>query len=398
MKKQISIRTFAVCCVAALLIGVLLTAVGIWLRLGNPGNLAEAAKFAKAYEILENQYVGQADMNRAADNAYRIMVESIGDRWSYYMTAEEYDRYLQIQNNAYNGIGIVITTEDGGLPLITKVYKNSPAMEAGVLPGEYIKTMDGDPLGGIDSAEFKALISGKNGEEFTLELVGEDGVSRTVDLRAREIFTDPVEYEMLEGGIAYIKIANFERSSSERTITALNELIDQGAKAVVFDVRNNYGGLLNELTSLLDHLLPEGDLFVSLNKQGDEIVSVSDSQCLELPMAVLINENTVSAAEFFAAALSEYEAAFTVGEATTGKSRSQVNISLPDGSVIHLSTKSYLTPKRKDLAREGGLSPDIVVSLDEDTKLLLEMGELALSDDSQLQAAVDKLFQSAVQK
>ena len=134
---------------------------------------------------------------------------------------------------------------------------------------------------------------------------------------------------------------------------------------------------MTELLKALDHILPEGDLFVSVTKSGKEKVSTSDASCVKLPMAVLINANTYSAAEYFAAALKEYNWATVVGSATTGKGRSQTTIELSDGSAVHISSRKYLTPTRVDLAQTGGITPDVVV----------DMGDTG--DDMQLYKAID---------
>ena len=156
-------------------------------------------------------------------------------------------------------------------------------------------------------------------------------------------------------------------------------------------MRNNHGGLLSELLKALDHLLPEGDMFVSVNEQGEETVKKSDADCVEIPMTVLVNENSYSAAEFFAAALSEYDLSSLVGTHTTGKARSQVNIVLRDGSAVHISTNSYLTPKRVDLSEKGGLAPDISVSLSKEEEAKLVSGLLEHDKDPQLIAALDEI-------
>lgn len=128
-------------------------------------------------------------------------------------------------------------------------------------------------------------------------------------------------------------------------------------------MRSNPGGLVSELTALLDYLLPSGTIFISVDKDGNETATESDSVCLDMPMAVLVNEYSYSAAEFFAAALQEYNWADIIGAQTTGKSRSQQTIELSDGSAIHVSTARYLTPMRVDLAEQGGIVPDQIVAL-----------------------------------
>ena len=167
---------------------------------------------------------------------------------------------------------------------------------------------------------------------------------------------------MLDNHVGYVKINNFESGSGTGAVQAVDQLLADGAQSLVFDVRGNPGGMLSELITILDHLLPEGDVFVSVDKSGKEDVTRSDNVCVKVPMVVLVNGNSYSAAEYFAAALREYHWATIVGENTTGKGRSQTTIVLDDGSAVHISSKKYLTPNRVDLSEQGGLVPDVVVA------------------------------------
>ena len=182
---------------------------------------------------------------------------------------------------------------------------------------------------------------------------------------------------MLTDDTGYVVITNFHEGAGTETVEEVEKLLEQGAEKLIFDVRNNPGGYVHEMVYALDYLLPEGPLFRSVNYNGAESVDESDADCLDLPMAVLINGNTYSAAEFFAAALSEYDWAVTVGEPTCGKGYYQTTIQLGDGSAVQLSTGAYTTPNGVNLTEVGGLKPDVpvdpaqaVVSLAEDPQIL----------------------------
>lgn len=380
-------------CVLCALAGGAAVFAAVSIYLGGVGSLPVAAKFTSAYNTIDREFIGEANMDEVMDITYRAMVESLNDRWSFYMDQEEYAKYLEDQNNSYRGIGITVTNKDEGYPLIEVVTKNSPAQEAGLEPGERISELDGEDLYSLTSTEVSSMIKSKGYREFTLTILSEDGGERTVTLAAREIFTDPVEYEMLDGDIAYIKLADFDSGCAKSCIAAIDELMEQGAKGIILDVRNNPGGFVHELTKLLDYLLPEGEIFVSVERDGSEKVTSSDASCIDLPMTVLVNGNSYSAAELFAALLKEYGAASLVGEPTTGKNRAQQNFPLPDGSVLHMSSSGFLTPKRVDLVEQGGLVPDYRLELDDDERDLLRKNNLAHEDDEQLQKAVDVLFE-----
>ena len=200
---------------------------------------------------------------------------------------------------------------------------------------------------------------------------------------------------MLEGNIGLVTIVNFDTRCADETIAAMESLLEQGAQQLIFDVRFNPGGYVHELVKVLDFILPEGELFRSVDYKGNEDVETSDAKCLtDIPMAVLINGDSYSAAEFFAAALREYDYAVIVGENTTGKGYFQQTYSLKDGSAVGLSVGKYYTPKGKSLAEEGGLVPDVVVEVDNETASAIYSGILDPVEDPQILAAIDALKNS----
>lgn len=289
------------------------------------------------------------------------------------MTAEEYKQYQQVQSNQYSGIGVTLQKDERGW-LIVNVEEDSPAAKAGIEANTYLAFVNGIDVSQMESTEIAAMMR-EDPENITVETEDMDGVRHSYTVVIEVIYSNPVSYEMKDEKIGYIQIENFDETCAEKTIEAIEALIAQEAVALVFDVRNNGGGFVNELCDLLDYLLPEGDIFVSVDMKGKEKVTQSDKSCVDLPMAVLVNENSYSAAEFFAAALREYDAATVVGWQTSGKNRSQTNVILVDGSAVHISSKRYLTPNRVDLTEQGGLTPDIT----------LEYGE----NDAQLEAALE---------
>ncbi len=391
MKKRFSAAALIMACVGSFILA-LLCIIGVFaVRFGGLDSLPYAAKFASVYNAIENAYVGDADMEDVSNAAYSAMVQDTKDRWSYYMTAEQYVEYKQYRDNSYTGIGVTIEKDEAsGLYKIVTVAADSPALRAGVKIGDIIAAINGNSLSGMSSDDIKKQIGNIKGD-FELTLRGEDSVERSVTISTEVVYTKPVSFEMLENNVGYIQIKNFESDSGDEINSAVDELVKDGAKGIIFDVRNNPGGLLSELMKALDHILPEGDIFVSVDKAGNGTVKTSDAACVKLPMAVLVNENSYSAAEFFGAALSEYNWATLVGTHTTGKARSQINIELSDGSAVHLSTNSYLTPKRVDLAKTGGLKPDIEVNLDNKDEANLISGLLEHDKDEQLISAIGRI-------
>ena len=347
--------------------------------IGSKQYFDDAKAYVEIEKIINENYIGSVDDDTLFNAAASAMVRSIDDKWSYYMSPEEYAAYKLTSSNEYAGIGISVKQNDSGDFEIFSVDSGTPAEAAGLTAGQLIVSVDGQPAADMTLSEMQELIRSKLNKDFPMVVSDKKGNEVSVTVACEIIYKDPVSSRMLDGNIGYIKIANFEAGSSEGTINAIERLVAEGATSFIFDVRNNPGGLLSELVSLLDYLLPDGDLFISVDKQGNETVKTSDKICLSSKMAVLVNANTYSAAEFFAAALQEYDWATIVGEHTTGKARSQITLELSNGGAVHISTHKYLTPDRVDLSEVGGIKPDIeAVNTNEDPQIQLNAAINAL--------------------
>ena len=224
----------------------------------------------------------------------------------------------------------------------------------------------------------------------SLEVEGTDGARRTVEVTRQEIHGVTATWTMTENQVGLVTILNFYAGTADLVKQGVAALQEEGAQALVFDLRNNPGGYVTELTEILDYLLPEGNIFISRTNDGEEVTYTSDASCVDLPMAVLVNANSYSAAEFFAAQLRESVGAPVVGEQTSGKGYSQILFDLPDGSAIGLSTARYYTGKGVSLIGTG-LTPDTEVTLSEEDQQRLLVGELTPAEDAQFQAAVAAL-------
>jgi carboxyl-terminal processing protease len=359
---------------------------------GSPANLLRGAKLTQALHVIDSQFVERADMDAVADNAIRGMVAGLDDRWSYYMTSAEYEAYRLSSANQYRGIGVTAAACPQGI-LLADVTADTPAYAAGLLPEEILTAIDGESIAGWTTEQFREKLLSYGEESFTLTVLGADGSSREVRLSTAAVFSSPVAWELLDSGAGYIRLKNFSSGCAAGAMEAIDALTAQGATALIFDVRYNGGGYVDEMTRLLDYLLPEGEIFASAARSGKTTTVASDARQVELPMAVLVNGGTYSAAEFFAEQLREYGAAAVVGEPTTGKSRSQTTYSLFDGSAVHLSHEAYLTVEGRDLAAEGGIVPDVTVELTDEEAALLYYGRLARADDRQLAAALTAVVQ-----
>lgn len=347
-------------------------------------------KLDRLENLIQERYIGEADGEAMEDAAAAAMVKATGDRWSYYIPASQYEAHKEQSENAYVGIGITIQqAEDGSGFLIVMVNQNGPAQEAGVQVNDLLIAVEDQDVREMTADQVRELIRGEAGTKVSLTVMRQ-GEHQTLAVERRRIESAVATGQMLTDGIGLVKISNFDERCASESIAAIQKLQQEGAKKIIFDVRNNPGGYAEELVKLLDYLLPEGDLFRSVSYDGTEKVDTSDADCLDMPMAVLINGSSYSAAEFFAAALQEYQAATIVGEPTVGKGVYQTTISLGDGSAVALSTGKYFTPKGNSLT-DVGVIPDVRVDVDEETAEKIYYGTLGYADDLQIQAAIQVL-------
>ena len=349
----------------------------------------EYSKLSELKALVDEKFIGQIDWKVAEDNAAAGMIAGLGDRWSYYMSAENYESYLEQMANAYVGVGITVTQREDGYLDILEVTKGSPADGAGMEPGSVVIRVGEQDISEIGMDAATRLIKGEEGTEVTLTVrFGYEEREYTMTRARFEVTV--ASGQMLTDGIGLVTIENFDGRCADETIAAIESLLEQGATKLIFDVRNNPGGYKTELCKVLDYLLPEGPLFRSEYYDGKVQVDESDESCLDVPMAVLVNSESISAAEFFAAALDEYEAATVIGEQTIGKGYFQQSYRLSDGSAVGLSVGRYTTPKGVSLT-DVGITPDVVVEVDEELFWQIYYGNVEWEEDPQILAAVDVL-------
>ncbi len=356
-------------------ISVILTlavVVGVaFLALGSNGvSLIEGWVLAK-YAFVEPD----ADLNAAADEALKGMVNGLGDRWSYYLTEEDYRRVTENRANNYVGIGVTVDygTREEGL-LVIEVTQGGPAEEAGIVAGEIIIAVDGQSIAGDGRETAVDLIQGTSGTKVTLTLLGTDGSQRDVTCTRRRIQKASASGKLLDGNIGYVQLANFYSGSADSFRQVVDQLCIEGAECLIVDLRSNPGGYISELQEILDYLLPEGPVFTEVPRWGVKSVYESDETCVDLPMVVLVNKDSYSAAELLAAQLRESAGVPIVGELTSGKGYSQITFRLPNGGGIGLSTARYCTGSGVSLIGTG-ITPDVETS----------------DVNEQLQAAIDLL-------
>ena len=378
--------------IALVLSHVLVAALATFLTLSlQPGaGTAKPSKLDQLESLIEERFIGEVDKTAIEDAAADAMVNALGDRWSYYIPASEYAAYMEQMHNAYVGVGITIQLreDENGFDIL-QVNEGGPAEEAGLQVGDVIVAIEGQSCAGMTTTEARDLVRGEEGTQVQMTVL-RTGEKITYSVYRRQVKTVVAKGEMLENGIGLVTIVNFDDRCAEESIAAIEALREQGAEKLIFDVRNNPGGYAHELVKLLDYLLPEGELFHMEYYTGKEEFDHSDKDFLDMPMAVLVNADSYSAAEFFAAALQEYDAAVIVGEKTCGKGYFQTTIELNDKSAVGLSVGKYYTPSGMSL-QDVGVTPDVEVSVDEETYGKIYYDQLPNEEDPQIHAAIEAL-------
>lgn len=350
-------------------------------------------------EDLENliltSFAGDADKTKIEDAAADAMVNAMGDRWSYYIPAAELPSFLENSENAYVGIGVTVqATDDNSGLMVIAVQPGGPAEEAGVQVGDVIIQVDGESAQDRTVTEISAMIKGEEGTVVSITVL-RSGEGITMSMTRKRMETTVASSKLLNEHVGLVTIQNFDERCADKTIAAIKALLNQGADMLLFDVRNNPGGYVDELTKVLDYLLPEGNLIRTVGTDGSDETVTSDADCVKVPMAVLVNENTYSAAELFAVDLSEYGVARIFGQKTSGKGFFQQVFQFSDGSAAGISVGRYYTSQGNNL--EGiGLTPDEEIKLDDESEALLYNGMLEPENDAQLQAALSYLMDKVV--
>lgn len=360
------------------LLAVVLTLIvcvgGLFLLLGKNGRALLEGYLLARYAFVE----ADADLDDATDQALDALVNGLGDRWSYYRNEEDYQALIARRANNYVGIGVTVNAQDReeGL-LVLSVTEGGPAEAAGIVAGDIITGVDGTSIAGDQRQSGTELIAGEEGTDVTLTLLREDGSSLDVTCTRATLRDPSAAGQMLEDDIGYVQLSNFYSGAADSFKEEVDALVEQGARALIIDLRNDPGGYISELTEILDYLLPEGPVFRQHARWWFETVYESDADCIDLPFVTIVNADTYSAAELLAAELKEFCGSPVVGTQTSGKGYSQVTFPLANGGAVGLSTATYCTGSGHSLIGEG-IAPDVEV-------------ELSGTEDTQLQAAIDLL-------
>ncbi len=314
--------------------------------------------------VRENYY-GDIDEDALTDGILKGYVDGLDDDYSRYLTAEEYRIESSKDAGELVGIGLTLTEDESGYIRVVEIMSDSPAANSDLVLGDIITCVDGNDVLVEGFEESIDAMSGQVGTEITIT-VRRDGIDTDMVFTRTSMELTTVTGEMINGNIGYIQITGFKKNTSEQFISVLEELNSAGAEAFIFDLRDNGGGLVSALEECVDPLLPEGVIATAEYKDGhSETLVYSDASELDVPMVVLVNENTASAAELLSASLRDFDKAVLVGVQTYGKGIMQVTTELEDGGAIVLTVAEYKTTESE--CYDGvGLTPDYIVEDDED--------------------------------
>lgn len=353
-------------------------------------NYSKANAFQDIMYLLQNYYVEDVEFDTLIEGAIDGMLNKV-DRYSYYMDAEEYEEMQTEYEGHYGGIGIVITTRDNKLTIVSPI-KNTPGERADLRAGDIITAIDGKETSDMSQMKAVDMMRGEPGSEVILTINRGDNEPFDVEIVRKDIEVPYVESEMKTEEIGYVSLAQFIEEVGSKLETAVQELKDQGAKGIILDLRNNPGGLLNESVDVASVFLDKGRVVSIRQKNETERILRVNKEIdadTEIPLIILINKGSASASEIVAGAMQDYNRAKIMGTTSFGKGVVQSVIPLKDGSAVSLTTARYYTPDGNYI-HEKGIVPDIKVELDmEAVEAAAENGETP--PDNQLDQAVDEM-------
>lgn len=317
-------------------------------------------------ETIKKYFWQDTDVEQLEDGVYKGLLESLDDPYSVYYTEEELKELQEQTEGIYYGIGAYISQNlETGYVQISKIIKNTPAEESDLQQGDYIYMVDGEDMQGQESSYVVSKIKGEEGTYVTLSVLRE-GIADPIDIEVerRKIESPTVEYEMLDNGIAYIQIVEFDLVTTQQFETAYKQAQAGGMKGLILDLRSNPGGNLSTVCDIARMILPKGLIVYTEDKYGERVEYTCDgSKEIKVPLVVMTNGYSASASEILAGAVKDYGIGTLVGTTTYGKGIVQKVINLSDGSAVKLTVSNYFTPNGNNIHKKG-IEPDVVVEFD----------------------------------
>lgn len=341
------------------------------------------AKLGLIQSIIDDSFLFEYDKDELVENIYVGYVEGLGDPYTCYYTEQEYTSMMESSEGTYYGIGVMISQEtDTGRVYVIRVFSGSPAEEAGMKEGDIIAEVEGKEATGMDLNEVVATIKGAEGTTAKIKIYRESEKKElTLDVERRQVDVDTVYYRMLDNGIGYLELTEFDAVSTDQFTSALEDLKSQGMESLILDLRSNPGGMLDVAVALADELIDTGTVVSIRDKNGNEKSYDAEGEgSLGIPLAVLVNGDSASASEVLSGCIRDYGAGTIIGTQTFGKGIVQNIVPFSDGTAMKITTAHYYTPNGTDI-HGVGITPDLVVEDDKETEDV----------DEQLEAAIELL-------
>lgn len=386
MKNRKSFMQGALCGALAILLAAGLMSCGLkaYSRENSSGG-DTSGKLGTLRKLIDQTYLGEVEDDALREGIYKGFISGLDDPYSVYYDAEETRALIETTEGEYDGIGAVLSQDiNTGVVTLIRIYEGSPAMEAGLRDNDILYKVEDIEVTGKDLSEVVSHIKGEKGTEVNLTVYrGDDHEEVTVTAVRNTIQAQTVEYRMMEDGVGYIAVSEFDLVTYKQYKQALEDLEGQGMKGLVVDLRNNPGGNLSTVCEMLDLMLPEGLIVYTEDKDGNRDEERSDeAHQFHLPLAVLMNGNSASASEIYAGAIQDYGTGVIVGTQSYGKGVVQQIFDLKDGTSVKLTIAEYFTPKGRNI-HGTGITPDVEVEY--------ELNEEDPEADNQLDKAVEVL-------
>lgn len=386
MKDRKSFIQGALCGALAILLVAGLMSCGLKAYSRENGSGGDASgKLSTLKKLIDETYLGDVEEDALREGIYKGFISGLDDPYSVYYDAEETRALIETTEGEYDGIGAVLSQDiNTGVVTLIRIYEGSPAMEAGLKDNDILYKVEDLEVTGKDLSEVVSHIKGEKGTEVRLTVYRGDAYEEiTVTAVRNRIQAQTVAYRMMDDGIGYIAVSEFDLVTYEQYEQALEDLESQGMKGLVVDLRNNPGGNLSTVCEMLDLMLPEGLIVYTEDKDGNKDEERSDeAHQFNLPLAVLMNGNSASASEIYAGAIQDYGIGTIIGTQSYGKGVVQQIFDLKDGTSVKLTIAEYFTPKGRNI-HGTGITPDVEVEY--------EKNEEDPEADNQLDKAVEVL-------
>ena len=382
----LGVLTGALCAVLAVILGMELGVLPLFLGKGVLKDANTVRKIESLEKAIDTYYLEEVKEEDLKDGLYYGLVASLLDPYSRYYAPEEYLEETEENAGSYVGIGVVVQKVEEGIEIV-RCYEGGNADLAGVKAGDLIVAINGEDASGLSTDEAVAIIRRKGITEVSLTLKREGSTELLkVQIPVSKVEVPSVTAKLLDGDIGYLKIREFSSVTPEQFRNALSVLEEEGIKGLVVDLRDNPGGVLEASCDTLREILPKGLIVYTEDKNGTREEYRCDGVTpLELPLAVLVNGGTASAAEIFAGAVQDHGIGTIIGTTTYGKGIVQTLFRMKDGSAVKLTVSSYYTPNGHNIHRKG-ITPDVESELSEGEEQSTEAPY-----DTQLQGALEFL-------